>query len=260
MRTVSSRSDLDFWKTRLTIHGHTGWSDSVIYIYDQLERLKLIKAAVSQLPQKRGIALDFGCGTGDFSRLLLGMGFTVCGYDPFVRPKIDLARFSYASTYQEILATCDLILSVTTLDHILNEQELCEALQVIRSRLRSNGCFLMLEYALDSESDRSDCHLLADHQSFRTLSYWRDLLNRNCFAISSLSPVAHPLLCPSPGYHAYAGSLFARIGRRLPRSLFRRLHYEFLLSRYAAKCANASPQSIICDGKSPLKLLYCSPV
>src|SRR5712691_8684489 len=91
-----------FWSQRLHVHGHTGWSDPTIYAYDQLERLRLVEAAISKTQVVRGRALDFGSGTGDFSRLLLRMGFEVCSYDPFVTPRIRSPRFTHACTYERI--------------------------------------------------------------------------------------------------------------------------------------------------------------
>ena len=105
-----------FWSGRLICHGHTGWSDPVVYAYDQLERLEIIKSVVSKNKFKNGVALDFGCGTGDFSKLLLKMGFSVCGYDPFVKPSIGSSKFTYASTYTQIPfqdPVVDLVITIT---------------------------------------------------------------------------------------------------------------------------------------------------
>lgn len=147
----------DFWKQRLIKHGHTGWADPAIYVYDQQERLALVEAVINKLSIQCGNALDFGCGTGDFTKLLLSKGFSVCGYDPYVRPAINSPRFSYTDSLQQIhLTECskDLALSVTTLDHILDERELLDALSIIRACVKPDASFIMLEYALDSEADR----------------------------------------------------------------------------------------------------------
>ncbi len=95
----------DFWNERLVKFGHTGWADPVIYAYDQQERLALIGAAITKLSIKRGSALDFGCGAGDFSKLLLSNGFNVCDYDPYVHPIINSASFTYADSFQQIELT-----------------------------------------------------------------------------------------------------------------------------------------------------------
>src|ERR1700730_5608731 len=165
----------NFWVQRLLNYGHTGWADPVIYTFDQRERLALIEAAINDSPIRRGVAIDFGCGTGDFSKLLLSMGFTVCGYDPYVRPHINSARFTYADSFQQIKLTshsADFALSVTTLDHILDKQELSDVLSKLSSYLKPSASFYMLEYALDSAADRDKFGMKNNYQSFRLLSEW----------------------------------------------------------------------------------------
>jgi hypothetical protein len=68
-----------FWQTRYAKHGHTGWSDSAIYAYDQLERLAIVGSAIERLGNGPETALDYGCGSGDFSPLLLRSGLRVWG-------------------------------------------------------------------------------------------------------------------------------------------------------------------------------------
>jgi len=177
----------------LTTHGHTGWADSIIYAYDQQERLALISQTVSKRSFGSGSALDFGCGTGDFSRLLLNKGLTVCGYDPFVKPNIRSKKFFYAEKYIDIRFhnhDADLALSVTTLDHILDENELLEGLRHIHSSLKTGGVFYILEYALDSVSDRKKGFQRSGYQAFRTVREWNNLLEQTSFLIRA---------CPKSG-------------------------------------------------------------
>src|SRR5215472_683344 len=141
-----------YWQDRFRGLGHTGWADPVIYSYDQPERLAIVEAALSRWSANRGVALDFGCGTGDFSRLLLRLGYTVCGYDPYVQPQLSSRGFTYATSYEDISIkehSATLVLSVTALDHILEEHAFLEAIISIRRLLRQTGVFICLEYALD---------------------------------------------------------------------------------------------------------------
>ena len=92
-----------FWTERLHARGHTGWADRFIYAYDQLERLGIVSLALAR-PEFRGVrtAIDFGCGTGDFSRLLLSRGYRTCGVDPFVEPAIASPDFHHARDIADI--------------------------------------------------------------------------------------------------------------------------------------------------------------
>ena len=195
-----------FWYRRLQKHGHTGWADPVIYAYDQQERMAFIKCIISKSEINCGVAFDFGCGTGSFSKLLLDMGFTVCGYDPFVRPDISSPKFSYVSNYNNVnckIHAADLVLSVTVLDHILDEKELCVTLDFIRGCLKPEGVFYMLEYAINTEADREKFNLNNNYQSFRTFFKWESLLRQHGFKVVESFSVPHPVMCPSDGYIAY---------------------------------------------------------
>ena len=201
------KANESFWAKRFHMHGHTGWADPVIYAYDQQERLALIKAAIATLPIQGGNALDFGCGTGDFSKLLLSMGFDVCGFDPFANPHLQTGHFTFAKKLSEITLpdhSGNLAIAITVLDHILDEGELLAAMKNIQSHLKSGAPLLMLEYALDSATDRQTYGLKNAYQSFRTLAEWKSLLERSSFQIEKITPMPHPVFCPSHGYRAYS--------------------------------------------------------
>lgn len=256
----SELSEQAFWAKRLQSHGHTGWADPIIYAYDQLERIALIDKAISHSPRDSGIALDFGCGVGDFSKLLLQHGFSVCGYDPFVQPKIKSKSFTYANSYNAIplaLNSAALAISVTTLDHILDERELLYALAAIRKYLNSAGIFFILEYALDSTSDRERFGQRNSYQALRTLSEWEALLDQSAFRIVDMCPVSHPLFNPSIGYIEYTRSAIVRIRKRYNRLPFIKLWLNHMLQRRAAKLIRQFPPTLNNSAFTPLKLFRC---
>lgn len=260
---VASKS---FWGERHTRFGHTGWADPVIYAYDQLERLSIIKAAILGRQQSGGLALDFGCGTGDFSKLLLGLGFTVCGYDPYVQPQIHSPQFTYAGTCADIPfgdKSLDLVLSVTVLDHILDDCLLNAALKSFHRLLKHGGIFSMMEYALDSNVERERLGLRNEYQAFRSLDEWQYLLDRHSFRILSVSPVPHPTFSPSPGYCAYARSNLVRLLRWASGAPMPLVWRDGILKRHAAKCMRGNSAKFGVDFTevrlSPIKLIECTP-
>jgi hypothetical protein len=231
----------------------------VIYAYDQQERLALIESAIAKLRIPQGSALDFGCGTGDFSRLLMAMGLSVCGYDPYVQPLIRAKAFRYLESISELRLvgrSQDLALTVTTLDHILDERELLDTLTVIRSCLKPSAFLLMLEYALDCTEDRTKYGMERNgYQSFRLLPEWLELLRRSHFRVESVSPMPHPIASPSSGYTAYSRSLLVCTMRRFRRLFVKSVWIDPALrwcgGRFVRRCLKASGF----HAGSPLKLI-----
>lgn len=252
----------DFWAQRLRNYGHTGWADRVIYTFDQQERLALIEAAINESPIQRGSAIDFGCGTGDFSQLLLSMGFNVCGYDPYVHPVITSTNFAYADSLAAIKLpnhSADFVLAVTTLDHILEERELIDVLSRVRNYLKPAAWFYILDYALDSASDREKFGLKNNYESFRSLAEWLHLLGRSLFRVQAVTPMPHPLISPSLGYTSYSRSPLVRIRRMVPRLPLPGLWQNALFTWHARTVIKRHVTTLGADRSSPLKLIRAQP-
>jgi SAM-dependent methyltransferase len=251
-----------FWTERLRVHGHTGWSDPFLYAYDQLERLALVSALLDGLPRRGQRAIDFGCGTGDFSRLLLGRGYRVCGYDPFVDPGIADPAFTHARQLEEIPfepATVDLVLSVTVLDHLVEDRELHDALERLRGLMSPQGRLLLLEYGLDSESDRTQAMRDSRYQAFRTLPQWKEALASHSLVSEGLWGVPHPVDNPSSGFRAFQDRFLVRALARLRLERHAPAVASRLLRREARKAVARHPVRPSTDLKSPLKLMLFRP-
>jgi SAM-dependent methyltransferase len=251
-----------YWQDRFGGLGHTGWADPVIYSYDQPERLAILEAALLRWSANRGEALDFGCGTGDFCRLLLRLGYTVCGYDPYVQPQLSARGFTYASSYEDISIkehSATLVLSVTTLDHILEDHAFLKAITLIRRLLCQTGVFIFLEYALEPATDRAAFGLGRNYQSLRTLTDWRISLERAGFRISNVVPAPHPVLNPSPGYLAYTQARIVRLRGVCGSVPLVRSWFNPLLRRAAEKMIRGFPPTMQSAAESPLKLFLCVP-
>lgn len=262
MNTEIESGSIDlFWAKRLATYGHTGWADPVIYAFDQYERLSTIRRALECTSVVAGSAIDFGCGTGDFSRLLLSMGYSVLGYDPFVNPDIPSPAFRYAASFREFdipLQSADVAIAITVLDHVLDEDSVLRDLEEIRRRLKDYGIFLMMEYALDSESEARKIRGNG-YQSFRTVSTWRRLLENSSFMIEGISPVPHPIDSPSLGFLAYKQSLITRISNKakslgVPNGPISKLR-NFNSKRFVRKFS-----TLAFIQASPLKLFRVKPI
>ncbi len=257
MSGVLRAPDGAFWRGRLHSFGHTGWSDPVVYAYDQLERLERIRSLLRSSPAADGAgAVDFGCGTGDFSRLLLDLGYRVWGYDPFVEPAIESPRFTAVGNLEQsgVPNGAAIALSITALDHVLDDDEFAGALEWVRARLAPNGRLIAVEYAVDdAEASR---HPATGYQAFRTVSRWRTTLERSGLRVESIAPVAHPHHSPSAGYLAYRRDPVVRLVGSTP---MRRLGAgREWLTRAARRALAGHPPSTH-RAPSPLKLLLARP-
>ena len=71
-----------FWTQRVNTYGHTGWSDNITYMYDQSLRLNLVEKMIQKyFSDKLKFSLDYGCGSGDFTKLLASYSVETTGVD-----------------------------------------------------------------------------------------------------------------------------------------------------------------------------------
>lgn len=248
------RSRAEFWRGRLRARGHTGWNDPIVYAYDQLERLERVRCLVPAVAESAEVSsIDFGCGVGDFSCLLLDLGYRVWGHDPFVEPNLASPRFTYLRDRDPRRPPLGaaIALSVTALDHILDEAEFCAALAWLHANLSRSGRLLALEYALDD--DTGQAQLPSQYQAFRSMARWNAALEQSGFVLERVAPFPHPHESPSAGYLAYRRQLAVRL-LALPR--MRRLPgRERCLRRAARRAMACHLPGAQHDQPSPLKLL-----
>lgn len=141
----------DYWNKRFSEHGHTGWNNKVVYKYDQNSRLRHIKRHL-KWPRKKPLkVLDLGCGTGDFSNLVVENfpNSKVLGIDisnECIATNKPHPRITYENTTIDKIRSLhdnwDLIISITYLQHQKNTQE---NLQIIFDLLASGGTLIVLE-------------------------------------------------------------------------------------------------------------------
>lgn len=151
-----------FWGDRFNRYGHTGEVDSLLYAYDQQQRLRAIDRALSRakvnVNQDTKI-LDVGCGTGDLIELLLKYGEPeITGID-ISEETIAYARRRFAAHKKvRLLATgaeevgfplgsFDLAIGINVLQHITNESAFCKAVDNIVRVVRAGGHILVMDFS-----------------------------------------------------------------------------------------------------------------
>ncbi len=245
----------EFWLNRYKEFGHTGWKDTITYAYDQIERLSIVSFRLDPLCIEPPIAIDFGCGTGDFSRLMLDKGFRVWGYDPYVKPSISHPYFTYAAKHAGMdipSGKAGFILTVTVLDHILDDREFSGALTYLRSKISQQGVLIMIEYALDAVTSSSN-----EYQALRTIEMWEWYLSTHGWQISDIEPLPHPKASPSVGFMHYSQNVLVRLLGKFSRRPFLNPLLQLFLTKYAQSVLRK--YGIGCVNRSPLKLMLCTP-
>ena len=187
-----------FWDKRYEVHGHTGWSDSFLYQYDQRARLNVIEDKISDL--KFNSFLDLGCGSGDFTQLCLnkknytsGLGvdisqkainalkdkFNSSGRVDFKR--IDLTEDALPS--QEF----DLVICITVLQHLGDDQKIIAAIRNIKSSMKPDGHLLVLENIYGTVNAHNNSYIRTNISSEK----WKSLLKAGGIEITDVSTYSH---------------------------------------------------------------------
>lgn len=143
----------EYWENRTKEKGHTGWADPLIYSYDQKIRLNTIEYILKVMSIRGGSALDYGCGTGDFCVLLSKYFDSVTGTDlsdnvlKIAADSNNRKNIIYSKLNYDIIFNkkYDLILSITVLQHILDDNDLILLMKNFSEVLSNNGIILVLE-------------------------------------------------------------------------------------------------------------------
>ncbi len=205
-----------FWINRIKQFGHTGWSDRLTYMYDQKIRLKIVETIIAKyFNNKIDRVLDFGCGSGDFSSLLAEYSKKVISVD-IAKEIIDIAKSKYnkPNIHFNILDEVELeeekfelVLSITVLQHIINDKELENTLNLFNSILKKNGMLVLIE----SFSGNQDSNYL----KFRRYEQVKSLLENNNFAILEMHNLYHPVNQPTKIFKLFRNSALIRILNKL---------------------------------------------
>jgi len=172
-----------FWDERCMRFGHTGWSDELVYNYDQPLRLKAIRKAISRfrLVGDGDTALDIGCGTGDFIQLLSEAGARVTGLD-VSQEAVRIARQRFQGNDRVEVITgkveeldfppesYDLVTSITVLQHIVDDRLFDRAVQNVTEVVKTGGNIILLETAPSKAPTGPDSHYVRA----RTRQEWID--------------------------------------------------------------------------------------
>lgn len=213
----------DFWNDRAIRHGHTGHSEPFLYTFDQEARKFAVERIVSHLfTENKDKALDFGCGSGDFVRILKETFSFVVGYD-FAEKVVEIARrdsdprVKFTSEIKDLRenSVYDLILSVTVLQD-LEEGELSSAVKELSLVLASNGYIIAVEFFVTEEWKS------LNKENRVTNAKWMEILERNGITVVSKHSFYNPIEAPSASWNEYNRNFFLRFVRLFRYTAFAR--------------------------------------
>jgi ubiquinone/menaquinone biosynthesis C-methylase UbiE len=262
---VKKMNDIkEFWNTRTKKYGHTGWSNSFIYAYDQQARLMAVEKILNSLSFNTSLALDFGTGSGDFAGLLAKYFESVIAFDisdAVIRKakkkygQIKNIQFIGGNNIEEIgipFNTVDVILTVTVLDHIMADCELTKILKYFERLLNEKGIIVAFEYALNHKKSPTS------YQRFMQLEDWRTIFLNCGFSLDKSYGFYHPSEDPCESYLSYKSHTTGIKGKML--RLLAKVHPEFankylnkLASRYLLAKNDFWGENR--PGSSPLKIM-----
>lgn len=213
--------DKSYWNERAETYGHTGHAEPFYYCFDQQARLQAVETLILQANIEKGQALDFGCGSGDFTDLLSRHFRTSYAYDisdvmiAQVKKRFSQPAVVASDELKEVLADrrFDLLLSVTVLQ-TFSVQELDQTLSLLSAHLSEKGLFIAMEFFTTAALNRQ----LGETKA--TAEEWRELLKKHGLKIASLPGFINPHLAPSKSWDSYNNNLFLKSLKPFKRYAF----------------------------------------
>ena len=255
-----------YWSSLVRKHGTTGYSDYSVSIFDQLMRIKVVDSIIDEyvedvLSDMR--MLDFGCGSGDFAAYFSNKFGNLVGYD-LTEDIISIARNQYshlnnvffADSLDKIHGSFDVIISITVLQHILDDDELFKTVKYISNKCKGNGLFIMLESV---ESEKFELKSLP-HLRLRKLEEWVNILNKSGFELLEEKSFYNPYLLKTNSFLNYEKKIkiFALIYRKLRILKLNIKLFNYIFRRQAQDIlSKAENVDGIIDGESFSKIVIC---
>lgn len=151
-----------FWDERFLKYGHTGEVDSLLYVYDQPQRLRAIAQALTRakIPINSDTKiLDIGCGTGDLIELFMKYGEPEIVGTDLSEETIGYVRSRFATNRKVKLLTVaieemdlppgsfDVVAAINVLQHITDDQAYSRAVENMAGLVKRDGHILTMDFS-----------------------------------------------------------------------------------------------------------------
>jgi ubiquinone/menaquinone biosynthesis C-methylase UbiE len=240
----------NYWNDRARKFGHTGHSEPFYYCFDQEARLCAIEKIVQEIKIKKNAALDFGCGSGDFLKLLATQFDSVIGLDVSEnvigiakqKNKFQNVQFITGTSEIDFDLKFDLILTVTVLQSF-GHSELENTLSKFANLTYKGSKIIFMEffpsadYLIKSGEDRPDS------------KHWEELLFQNNFKILMKKNFYNPIVKPVKSWRVYKYHPISLILKPFKKFNFA----QVVLSALAKKFIHTH-NDVLLEEESPLKI------
>jgi SAM-dependent methyltransferase len=195
--------------------GHTGWSDFAIYYYDQILRIKAVRETVNRNCTRRNLALDYGCGTGNFSFMLSEYFHKVIGVD-ISELIVNMAKGANKKNNISFELTSDLIfeyqydviLSITVLQHITDDHQLTRLITQFERSLNKDGILVVLESFSGAGSD-------SEHIKLRRMDDFVEMFRIRGLSLLCKHDFYHPSHFPTEQFRRYNSNCIVKFTNKL---------------------------------------------
>jgi len=200
-----------YWNRRAKRWGHTGWGDLSRYVFDQKMRMMSLSDLLARAELRPGSAcLDFGCGTGDAAFLLHNCGMRVIGFDissevlKIAQARDKAAEIAFTDDEGRAFGrTYDLVLCITVLQHIVDDEQFIETLRRIYGALSCGGTLLILD-TLSIELTSNE------YSKIRGMKNVIQYAEQAGFEVREMINFPHPDFNPSLSYKKYSADKVVR--------------------------------------------------
>lgn len=245
-------SDSKYWDDRAVKVGHTGWSNEVIYKFDQTARIETIRMLIEdKIGTKISSLLDFGGGDGTFALSLSTITEKYFHYDISLKVQ-EIAKKNlkyrenviYLESLDQIQNTeilFDCIIAITVFQHIVDDVELLDTLSILKEKLNNGGKMILMDSFSTNNEETNYSH-------YRTFADYEKLIEKSGFSIDSKYRFYHPLVEPTESFKKYLNSPSVFLYRAVRKFSRRKIFLPADLEKTAKACVG-DPHAYI----SPIK-------
>ena len=211
----------EYWNTRAQTYGHTGHAEPFYYCFDQQARLYAINELIRNTTIKKGAALDFGCGSGDFINILKSHFEKIYAYDVSevvierAKKRFNQSNIIISDNFNDItsIKSIDLILTVTVLQ-TFKKEELETTIKILKELLSENGTLLCMEFFREDD-------IMGEYNEMKaTTSDWKKILAKNNLKIISTKNFYNPIIEPTKSWYSYNTNLYLKILKLIKHTNF----------------------------------------